>query len=302
MTPSRLFARLAAIGLFGLVPSIVALVDTPTKPAQVISGHTDPVYGLAYTADGKKLVSGAFDKTVRVWDLSTGKESAKLEGHTDLVLSVAISPDGKKILSGSLDKSVRLWDFPGAVAVVPTPAPAPAAPAAKPAEVKKEAAKPAEPAKKDASKKEEPKKAEPAAAKPAAPTAPAAPAPPPGPAVLAGSGGQVYSVVFFPDGQRAASGAADKAVRIWDLAKKTPLKAVEKAAENTIYSVAVSPKGIVSILQVRFLIPSESGGRSGIEQVEPQSSCGVQPSLQAFLADPYEPAGRVLRLENLPEK
>ena len=85
MTPSRLFARLAAIGLFGLVPSIVAIVDTPTKPAQVISGHTDPVYGLAYTADGKKLVSGAFDKTVRVWDLSTGKESAKLEGHTDLV-------------------------------------------------------------------------------------------------------------------------------------------------------------------------------------------------------------------------
>ncbi len=247
---SRRLYRFAALGLCGLIPTIVAVVDVPTKPAQIISGHTDPVYGLAFTADGKQLVSGAFDKTIRVWDVATGKESAKLEGHTDLVLSVAISPDGKKILSGSLDKSIRLWDFPGSVAIL-TPAP-PAKPAeppkkteTKPADAKKEAAKPADPAKKDAvkkeaAKKEEPKKAEPAA-KPAAPPAP--PAAPAGPVVLAGSGGQVYCVAFFPDGQRAVSGAADKALRIWDLAKKTPIKAVEKAAENTIYSVAVSPKG-----------------------------------------------------------
>jgi WD40 repeat protein len=61
--------------------------------------------------------------------------------------------------------------------------------------------------------------------------------------VLEGSGGQVYSVVFFPDGQRAVSGAADKAVRIWDLGKKALGKAIEKAAANTIYAVAVNPKG-----------------------------------------------------------
>ena len=112
-----------------ILPALLALADPPTKPARVIEGHTDPVYGLAYTADGKYLVSGAFDKTVRVWDVAAGKETGKLEGHTDLVLTVAISPDGKKILSGSLDKSIRLWDFPGLAAAAPAPAPAAAKPA-----------------------------------------------------------------------------------------------------------------------------------------------------------------------------
>ena len=81
---SRWLYRFAALGLCGLIPTIVAVVDVPTKPAQIISGHTDPVYGLAFTADGKQLVSGAFDKTIRVWDVATGKESAKLEGHTQI--------------------------------------------------------------------------------------------------------------------------------------------------------------------------------------------------------------------------
>jgi WD40 repeat protein len=44
--------------------------------------------------DGKTVVSGSYDKTVRVWDAATGKEVQKLEGHWGLVGSVAFSPVG----------------------------------------------------------------------------------------------------------------------------------------------------------------------------------------------------------------
>jgi WD40 repeat protein len=51
------------------------------------------------------------DKTVRIWDASTGAELNVLRGHTNLVNSVAISRDGMRIVSGSNDKSVLVWDL-----------------------------------------------------------------------------------------------------------------------------------------------------------------------------------------------
>jgi WD40 repeat protein len=55
-------------------------------------------------------VSGSYDKTVRIWDASTGAELNVLKGHTSWVNSVAISRDGMRIVSGSYDKTVRIWD------------------------------------------------------------------------------------------------------------------------------------------------------------------------------------------------
>ena len=57
-----------------------------------------------------RIVSGSSDKTVRVWDASTGAELNVLQGHTDWVHSVAFSMDGMRIVSGSEDKTVRMWD------------------------------------------------------------------------------------------------------------------------------------------------------------------------------------------------
>ena len=76
-----------------------------------LEGHTYYVMSVAFSPDGKRIVSGSYDETVRIWDASTGQPvGSPLEGHTDSVMSVAFSPDGKRIVSGSGDKTVRIWD------------------------------------------------------------------------------------------------------------------------------------------------------------------------------------------------
>ena len=68
------------------------------------------VYSLAFSPDGATLASGSSDKTIRLWDTTTGKHIQKLSGHTDAVSSLAFSPDGATLVSGSWDKTIRLWD------------------------------------------------------------------------------------------------------------------------------------------------------------------------------------------------
>lgn len=72
-------------------------------------GHSDKVYTLATSADGKTLVTGSKDKTVRVWDVATGKQTWSFQGHLGIVTAVAIRPDGRQLASGGDDGSVKIW-------------------------------------------------------------------------------------------------------------------------------------------------------------------------------------------------
>jgi hypothetical protein len=76
-----------------------------------LTGHQDAVTSVAVTPDGRYVVSGSWDRTVRIWELATGKEVRRLIGQQGHVESVAVTPDGRYIVSGGNDATLRLWEL-----------------------------------------------------------------------------------------------------------------------------------------------------------------------------------------------
>ncbi len=89
--------------------------DLWSKPTwnlwQTISAHDDWVRCLSFTPDGGKLVSGSFDKTIKLWQLETGTTIHTLVDHLKGVFALAVSPDGKLLASGSWDDTIKLWNL-----------------------------------------------------------------------------------------------------------------------------------------------------------------------------------------------
>jgi WD40 repeat protein len=129
---SRWFFRGIASGLLlGLVACAVAVSRAQPPPgapvlgeARRFLGHTHQVNSVAFSPDGKRIVSSSIDSTVRLWDVETGKEVGRHKDHTEIVWRVAFSSDGRSILSGGggtyngktdrfkagKDNTLRLWD------------------------------------------------------------------------------------------------------------------------------------------------------------------------------------------------
>jgi len=80
------------------------------KPELVVpTGHSATVTSIAFSPDGRVLASGSFDRTIKLWDVSSGKEIGALPGHDGEVFSIAWSPDGRTLASGGNDSMVKLW-------------------------------------------------------------------------------------------------------------------------------------------------------------------------------------------------
>jgi WD40 repeat protein len=185
-----------------------------------LTGHRGVVFGVCFSADGKRLASASSDRTVRLWDACTGQEIVTLKGHSDSVRGVCFSPDGRRLASASEDRTVKVWDAEkgqeiltlnghtqavGAVCFSPDGQRLASASWDRTVKVW------------DAQTGREA-------------------------FTLKGHTGPVRGVCFSPDGKRLASASGDKTVRVWDAQKGQEVLAL-KGHTDTVWGVCYSPDG-----------------------------------------------------------
>jgi len=96
--------------------TLVQTSELPSSPTVeqpevfVQLGHSDDVNAVVFSPDGKLVLSGSNDNTLKLWDVSSGRELRTFKGHSDNVNAVVFSPDGKLVLSGSHDGTLKLWE------------------------------------------------------------------------------------------------------------------------------------------------------------------------------------------------
>ena len=77
---------------------------------RVFVGHQGPVVSVAVLPNGTRVFTGSSDKSIKEFDVATGKLVRSLDGHTGGVKAVAVTKDGTKVISGSDDKTFRVWN------------------------------------------------------------------------------------------------------------------------------------------------------------------------------------------------
>ena len=100
---------LASGGMDGQV--MISEVGTNPNPLIFKERHAWRVKVLVFSPDGKHLVSGSRDNSIRLWDVQTHTAFAILNGHVGEVDDLAFSADGLTLISGSIDGTILLWDW-----------------------------------------------------------------------------------------------------------------------------------------------------------------------------------------------
>ncbi|KAF2115160.1 WD40-repeat-containing domain protein [Lophiotrema nucula] len=104
--PKRFNNRSSCINSAALSPDS-SLIATGSM---ILDGHLGPVNSGKFSSNGKRIVSGSDDMTIRLWDTVTGTECMSFRGHTKRVWAVTFSAETRLVVSGSEDKAIRIWD------------------------------------------------------------------------------------------------------------------------------------------------------------------------------------------------
>ena len=90
------------------VPPIIQL--EADKMAWGMSSFAGRISSVAFSPDGRYVVSGSWGKIITLWDIATGLAIRSLTGHKERINSVAFSPDGTQIISAARDNTIKLWN------------------------------------------------------------------------------------------------------------------------------------------------------------------------------------------------
>lgn len=93
-----------------LLMRVRAPLGESTALLQTLSGHTNAVRACAISTDGSFIASASLDRTVKLWDITSGQERATMVGHSDAVIGCAISPDDRFVVSAGYDNTLKVWD------------------------------------------------------------------------------------------------------------------------------------------------------------------------------------------------
>jgi WD40 repeat protein len=203
-----------------LRPLHPALHPPGTELVRTLEGHRGFVDGVAVTPDGRRAVSASWDKTLKVWDLETGRTLRTLEGHTAHVYGVAVTPDGTHAVSVSWDRTLKVWDLDSGVtlctleghshsvsAVAVTPDGKRAVSGSGDHTLKVWDLETGHVLR-----------------------------------TIEGHAQSVFGVAIAPDGKRAVSASGDKTLKVWDLDTGSALRTLEGHSAG-VYGVAVTPDG-----------------------------------------------------------
>lgn len=200
---------------------VVFDIHTGERIGDTLRGHESTIRGLQFSADGARLASCSWDRTIRLWDVKTRKTVGEpLWGHTSAVLSLAWSRDGQRLVSTSDDGTVRVWDtfsgrqiwrndIPHAISSVAySPDGACVMSAGRSNEIAMWRSDDGRPA-----------------------------------GVLSGRTSWVTSVAFSPDGTQIASGSIDGTIRICDVQTGEQVGVAFEGHTSWVYAVVFSPDG-----------------------------------------------------------
>jgi WD40 repeat protein len=201
---------------------LTILAATRESPAleRTLSGHEHAAYAVALTPDGRQVVSASADRTLKVWNLTTGREERTLSGHANRVYAVAVTPDGQHVISASADGTLKVWslatgreertlightDWVMAVAVTPDGRRAVSASADSTLKIWNLSTGNEE-------------------------------------CTLSGHASWVRAVAITPDGRRAVSASDDFLLKVWDLATGRE-EGTMRGHDHAVYAVAITYDG-----------------------------------------------------------